>query len=338
VKAGAFRSTALALVTAVLLASSSAHAGGPSAADKETARSMMDQGFRLRDAKDLKGALQRFTAADQIMHVPSTGYEVARAQLDLGMLVEASDTATRVINTPPARREPIQFREARKKAQALVDSLQGRIPALTVVLEGAKPGEKLDLSIDDTKVPAAVIGLPRSVDPGHHVLVVTTDTTQGRAEIDVAEGEQKSVTITMKPSAHPVVASHPPVESAGPPPPVVKIEEHHGKGGKIAAFVSFGLGGAALIAGGVTGGLALVTRSDLADKCTNHQCSPAQAGELSDGNTFAWISTFAFAGGAAALVVGVIVLAVSGHKHAAPQSAYVTPWIGPTGAGISGAF
>src|SRR5271157_3775010 len=70
------RLTMTATAVAAMLAASGASAQ-VSAADRETARSMMQEGRDLRDKGDLKGALQRFKAADDIMHVPTTSLEVA---------------------------------------------------------------------------------------------------------------------------------------------------------------------------------------------------------------------------------------------------------------------
>ena len=64
----------------------------PTAGDKETARSLMDEGDRKFAAKDFKGALDAYQGAHAIMGVPTTGIEVAKAQEALGLLVEARDT------------------------------------------------------------------------------------------------------------------------------------------------------------------------------------------------------------------------------------------------------
>ena len=64
--------------------------------DRETARTLMQQGRELTAKGDLKEALKRFKGADDIMHVPTTGLEVARTQAPLGLLVEARDTIARI--------------------------------------------------------------------------------------------------------------------------------------------------------------------------------------------------------------------------------------------------
>ena len=91
--------------TAVLTASLAARAAhaDPNAADRETARELMQQGRDLRDKNDLKGALQRFKAADDIMHVPTTALPLAQVQADLGLLVEARDTLASSLRRTPEK-------------------------------------------------------------------------------------------------------------------------------------------------------------------------------------------------------------------------------------------
>ena len=72
----------------------------PTAADRETARSLMQEARDLRDKGHVQDALKRFKAADDIMHVPTTGLEVARTQASMGMLVEARDTVANIRKLP----------------------------------------------------------------------------------------------------------------------------------------------------------------------------------------------------------------------------------------------
>src|SRR5688500_11391499 len=71
------RCTVLAL--SLLLATSTGHTQ-PSAAQKETARGLMAEARDLRERGDLQGALTRFSAADSLMGVPTTGFEMAVTQ------------------------------------------------------------------------------------------------------------------------------------------------------------------------------------------------------------------------------------------------------------------
>src|SRR5260221_5508152 len=79
---------------------------GPSAAEKETARSLMKAGRASRDKGDHKAALESFKAADAIMKVPTTGLEVGREQVALGLLVEARDTFLKIVRIPVEPKEP----------------------------------------------------------------------------------------------------------------------------------------------------------------------------------------------------------------------------------------
>src|SRR5260221_3476435 len=175
-----------------LIATSSAWAE-PTAADRETARSLMQEGRELREKGDLQGALKRFQAADGIMHVPTTALEVARTQATLGLLVEARDTIAAIRKTPAKANDPEPFAEARNRAEELDASLDVRVPSLTIKVDGAAAGETPTITIDGVQVPAAAVGLPRRVDPGHHVVAAKTASSGGSAEADAPQKETKQV-------------------------------------------------------------------------------------------------------------------------------------------------
>jgi len=308
-----------------------------SAADKETARSLMDQGLELREKKDYKAALARLEAADQIMHVPTTALEVARTQEALGLLVECRDTLARIVSSIPSPREPQQFKDARKAAQTLDDSLEARVPALTVRVSGAPAGTTPSLSIDNVAVPSAVIGLPRRLNAGHHVMIATTSTSEGREELDISEGERKEITITLAPVAHATPVTPEPVTAPQPVTPVAPVEGHRSY---LVPAIAFTVGGAGLVMGGVTGLLLLSKQSDLTASCPNRVCGPSKYGELDSANLFATLSTVGFIVGGVGVAVGVVALLIGkpASPEPAPAAAHVVPWIGPSGAGLSGSF
>src|SRR3954463_8217790 len=88
------------LALALLVLSGAAQAQ-PSAAQRETARELMDEARRLRERGDLNGALGRFSAADAIMNVPTTTLQVATTQVELGNLIEARESLLRLLGTRP---------------------------------------------------------------------------------------------------------------------------------------------------------------------------------------------------------------------------------------------
>jgi hypothetical protein len=334
----ASRRLGVALLTGALVVAPLrvAHAD-PSAADRETARSLMEEARELRDKNDLRGALDRFQRADAIMQVPTTGYELAQTQVSLGLLVEARDTIVRVLHTAGGPREPAPFRAARKNAQALNESLQGRIPGLTIVVHGAPAGETPTVAVDDVEVPSAALGVPRRVDPGHHVVTAKTASAEGRAEVDVQEGQTKEVPVALVAApVKPVPAVEtPPVEETAPPPEPAKRSH-------TLTYLGFGLGVVGVAVGSVTGLMALSKKSALTSECNASGHCPASAfGDVDSANTLATVSTIAFVAGGFGVAVGVVSLFLGGSsekKDAAPAQARVEPWIGAGFGGVRGQF
>ncbi len=309
----------------------------PNATEKDTARQLMADGRTKRDSKDLKGALKSFEAADAIMRVPSTGWEVARTQEMLGLWIEARDNALRVLRIPEARGEPPAFQDARTKAQALFDNLETRIPVVSVTVKGAPEGATLTVTINAISLPGAALAAPIRLNPGHHVISVKTDAAAGSQEIDVVEKDKKDITITLAPTSTappptPTETETPP-EAPPPPPP----EPKHTM--RTVAFVGFGVGGVGLIAGVVTGVLTLSAKSSALNGCRDNRCPPSTFSDLDTASTMSTISTVSFIVAGIGAGVGITALVI-GDKPAAPAptGARITPWIGLGSAGVRGSF
>ena len=198
----------VALFAAASLALAHAPAAAQSASDKETARALMKDGEARRAKGDHKGALQNFKAAHAIMNVPTTGLELGRSQVDLGMLVEARDTLLSVTRLPVVPGESANMVAARDEAQKLADTIEGKIPSLTIKLLGVPEGATAKVTIDGTTILAATIGVPRKHNPGKHEVVVSAGGTEKRESIELIEGEEKTVTISLS-SDEPVKKDEP---------------------------------------------------------------------------------------------------------------------------------
>jgi hypothetical protein len=106
-------------------------------------------------------------------------------------------------------------------------------------------------------------------------------------------------------------------------------------------WVGFGVGGAAIIVGGVTGILALGKDSTVKSNCPNQICPPAFHDDLNSAKTFSTISTVSFGVGLIGIGVGVWGLISTSSSAAAVKpatSASVQPWIGIGTIGVTGAF
>jgi hypothetical protein len=326
-----------ALGGALLLGSSlflvQAHARAePTAADKETARRLMAEGRAQRRESDAKGALRSFLAADAIMHVTTTGLEVARAEIDLGQLVEARDKLLTVTRLPVEANETRPIAEARVTAKTLAAEIERRIPSITVKLENVSSGTTPKVTVDGVEIPAPALSAPRAVDPGHHVVAVSSGAGDFReAAVDVQEGESKDVLLDVSPT----VSSAQDETQAGPSSVAWTSNPW-----RLASYIGFGVGGAGLVAGSITGLFAISDLSSAKKQgCVGNQCPPSAYPELDKAGTLATVSTVAFivAGvGAGAGVLGFIL----GKKKGAPPPENATPslslYFGPLPTGSLG--
>jgi hypothetical protein len=353
------RLTMTAGALAALLAAPGAHAQ-VSAADRETARSMMQEGRDLREKGDLKGALQRFKTADDIMHVPTTSLEVARAQVALGQLIEALDTIAAIHKVPVLTDDPAPFKDARNKADELDAQVEGKVPSLSITVTGAAEGETPAISVDGVSLPAAAASVPRKVDPGHHVVTARAASGQAKEEVDVTEGEKKDVALVLVAGG----GDNPEGDNGQTEPGPSGPHNVHTPGP--LTWGGIVVGGVGLVVGSITGLMTLSKASTVKSDCnpnTTKMCTDSgDISALNSGNSLATVSTISFAVAGAGAVVAVVSLIV-GHKPpgAAPASAppadpdaapagdappppaseshlHVTPWIGLGSAGLVGTF
>lgn len=300
-----------------------------SASDRETARALMAEGREKRDAGDLPGALKAFNAADSIMHVPTTGLEVARTQEKMGNLVEARETLLAVLRIPAQPNDPAPFAEARKAAETLDADLARRIPSL-VVEATTDLGGPISVSIDDQTIAPNLVGIPRKLNPGKHVVVAKAAGEEARETVTLAHFDNKRVTLRV------VKKVAPKVEPKTETPP--EQEEPSADGKKpvpLISWVGFGVGAAGLAVGSVAGILSLSKTSDATKDCVGNECPRSAQPDLDSANTLATVSNVGFAiaiVGAAVGVVGLFVLRPAPEPKAASARITFTP------AGVAGTF
>jgi hypothetical protein len=276
----------------------------PSAADRETARTLMDDGDRKTEARDDAGALRSYRAADGIMHVPSTGIEVAKTLARLGQLIEARDAALALIRLPRAEPEPPPFVAARAEAERLAASLAARIPALALQVTGLAAGEAPVVRVDGEAVTPEALPLPRKANPGpHHVVASAAGREDVVRDVRLSEGQTAPVELAFGPalSAAPVAPLPPAVLPSLPPesPPASRSPG-------VATWTSLGVGAAGLVVGTVVGVLELSRASTVKGQCQGNACPASARGDLNDANTLATISDVAFGVGLAGAALGAV--------------------------------
>ena len=336
-----------ATVAAAVLLTASGHAHAQSLADRETARSLMDEGDKKRDAGDMKGALKNYEAADAIMKVPTTGLEVARAHAALGQLLEAREVLGRVLRSPAKAGEPAPFTAARKAADTMNNELAARIPSISVAVANSDPAQPPQVSIDGEPIPAAAANVPRKVNPGAHTVLVKAGSFEKRFEVTVAERDTRTVNVDLEEQ-----------QSAAPPKEPTPEEPTPAGGGgssagKVLMYSGFGVAVIGIGVGTVTGVMSLTKTNDLKAICPNDQCPPGKEGEIESATSLGNIATAAFVVGGIGLGAGIVGLLMSSggekeppasaaHVRRRPVSAFapenVRAVLGPSYVGVAGAF
>jgi hypothetical protein len=324
------RGTAALAFIAAVSAASQARASDPSEADRERARDLMDEGYELKEKGDHPAALQRFTDADALMHVPTTTIAVGLEQLAMGNLVEAEATLLAIVGSPLQPREPEPFTKARVLAQKTLAELEPRIPALNIAVVGSS--EEAVVDVDGVVLAESVRARPVKVNPGHHVVAAVAGTARARLEIDVAEGEAKPVSLTL---IAPASLTEPPVQ------PAIVTQPNSVR--RVLFWSGVGLAGAGVIAGTITGVLSLSATSEAKGHCVGNQCPPETWSEIDRGRAMATVSTVSFVvagvGAAAACVSYAFPATVNvGRSAAQARPVQIEGWIGAGSAGVRGRF
>lgn len=328
------------LVGALLAVAPTALAAPPSAENVATARELYKQGADALDAKDPKTAIEKLTAAWSLVQTPVIGFDLARAHLALGHLIEAREAALAVVRVPVAPDETDRSTRARADASKLAESIEPRIPHVLVRLTNVGADRTATVKVDGVVVPTAALAVARQANPGPHT--ATVDVDDGRhldASVTVAEQETKELVLAL-----------PPPPEKGPPPKNVVPPNHDGtlpppvvarSGVSPLVWIGAATTGAGFVVGAVFGGLALSAASTVKANCTlkvgnDFVCPPAYSSDLSAERTYALVSTIGFIGagvGVAVLVTGLIL----GGSKGGDKAAHVAPFIGPI-SGMGGTF
>src|SRR5580692_3676583 len=106
-----------AAVLAAAVFSSPAEAGG-SFADREAARTLSGKGYEQFEGKHYRRAIELFQQAEARFHAPPHLLYTARAQVKLGLFLEAKATFELVVAEKLAADAPPPFKEAQTSARA----------------------------------------------------------------------------------------------------------------------------------------------------------------------------------------------------------------------------
>lgn len=320
------RLAAPALACALLLGAPAALAQ-PKAPDAQaTARSRAEEGLALFKDGRWDDAFVAFAEADRLFHAPTLVSYMGTCRRNQGRLMEAKALYEKVLAEPVPPNAPEAFKKAMDTARLEIEKLRGRIPYLKVRVTG--PGaEQAKVSIDGAAAAGAELLAGKALDPGEHQITADAPGASGSVKALLKEGDAVTVEVKLSASATPAPdAPKAPVEPAA-------------KGSFLPAGVAFGVGGAGLLVGAITGILATDRISAAQAGCTVpdaggvRHCPAGNASAASSAKGLIAGSVVGFVAAGAGIVTGVVLAAVRPGG-----GAKVALEVGPGSIGLRGRF
>lgn len=326
-RAGASAWLARCLLTLVVIISFATSAYGqtanPSDTERAAARDMGEKAVAAYSAGEYEKAYDLFTRAHAIVGLTTTGLYMARCLVKLNRFVEASERYVEIARMSLADDAQPLHVEAKATARQEREALLPRIPKLQITLDEPAAAE---VTLDGVEVPKALLGVSRPVDPGEHVVVAVRGDVRREERVVLAEGESRTITLAVKGEA---------TEEKPPPRPPSIADESDAGLLQTLGWIAIGVGGAGLVVGAITGGLALDKRSSLDKVCQDKQCTPEFHPDVDTYQTLRIVSGAGLIAGGALAAAGIVLLIVA---PSAPTEASVSIRVSPASLSVSGTF
>lgn len=231
----------------------------------------------------------------------------------------------------------------RKEVQGVIDRASAFISHFVVTLSPANA----EITVNGAPASRSESG-ELLLDPGEYEIVATAEGYKtGSARVTAEGGARGRAVIELEPDEAEAETPAPEAAAASAFQPNSEAThsepQAHGSGARVLMYTGFAVLGAGVIAGSVTGILALTKGSALKDACPHGDCPPAQRSKLDTANTMATVSNVAFgvaAAGAAAAVIGLVLQGSdSGSEDTATASVpSLRPVLGLDRVGVSARF
>ncbi len=192
--------------------------------------------------------------------------------------------------------------------------VRSEIPSVVVEITGRDGGVVLDAEVRIDERLQLLDGRAIELDPGPHLLQVRLpDGGNQELVFEALQGQRNQ----------PLAVSFAPEKPDAPVAPVVEAGPW-----AVAGYIGFAVGGVGLLAGAITGGLALSNGSELEEQCDTEGCSQS---EIDRGLALAHTSTATFLVGGFGVTLGIIGVVVDAEQRNRDQPK-VSAELGPTSA------
>jgi hypothetical protein len=194
--------------------------------------------------------------------------------------------------------------ERAELATTQMAALGALVPTLRIVIPGGERS-RATVTVDGKKAPRGALSGPVKLEVGEHEVVVTTaDGERVSRRFELAEGEEQQWEVDLEGSSD---------SGDGTGRSGDTGQESSSSGftsTQIAGFVVGGIGVAGLAVGGITGGLAVGKKGVVEDHCDELLCDQEGLDAANSGDMLGNVSTVTLAVGGAALVTGILLLAL----------------------------
>ena len=288
---------------------------------KAEAQKLVNEGLKHDKAEAWQEAREAFEAAIALNDTPKARYYLAKALVNLRLLIEAREHAQAAADNPRAGWWD------RKNSRELLKKIEDSIAHITLRVPPDFQGK---VYLGDVPLSSSDFGSRLEVNPGTiRILAESAGFFPFEKNMNLRDGADETITVELEPE---------PVDT------VTQKEEEatlstEGSSQKTWGYVSLAVGGVGLVAGTAFGLMAKNTRNDLEAACIDDVCSENQRDAYDRGKMQAHISTAGFIVGGVGLGLGAVLL-LTGPKEAEKEAetARWQPYVGPTGAGIVGTF
>jgi len=329
-----------ALCAALLTTLASAGHADEAAENIAAARTLGIQGVQLADAGKCPEAIEKLTRAEALHHAPTILGRLGECQVNVGEVVTGTENLNMVVREVLPATAPKVFRDAQERAQKVLTAATPKIAYLLIHVTPADA--KASVAVAGKSVPAALLGAERPTDPGTHQVTATAEGFKpASTSVTLADGAHQEITLVLERDPN-AIAALPATTTAAVATTGndTSTADPSAKKSKMPAFIAFGIGGAGLLTGAITGGLAMSKASD----CPNKVCESQS--DLDSAKSMATVSTIGFSVGIAGVAVGTILLLTGNHssekatrteERPAPKFA-MQPWVGVSSVGVAGSF
>lgn len=280
-----------------------------SAGDAATAREQLKVGYTLAQEGKCEAAVPHLRESLRLDPKAITLINLADCEEKTGKLADAMghwvDARSRA-QAEGAR--PIE-EEAEKRANAL----EPRLARLTIVLAPTAPKDVV-VERDGVVLGSPSLGIPLPVDPGPHSIVVRAKgRADGAMQITLGEGEAKRIEVDAGTSTGAAAAGTSTTSTRGDAQRRASLSP--------LVFVGFGVAGAGVALGAVTGMMALNAASNAKDACpVPASCDAQTVDDVEKGRTMGTISTIGFIVAGVGAGVGVYGLLASPKSSSKPRT------------------